>query len=70
MISVLGSRNSQEPGELYKTPFLMVGTKRKSLEWLGHVLRMDESRLAKRILKVSQKEEEEWEGPDVGGRMI
>jgi hypothetical protein len=41
----------------YKTPFLIADNNRKNLEGMEHVLRMDQSRLAERIMKVSQKEE-------------
>lgn len=44
-----------------------LGIKRKMLEWLWHVIRMDQTREAKNNLKVSQKVEDKWADPDVDG---
>ena len=35
------TRSTQEQTELYKDPDIATGTKKKRLEWTGHVERMD-----------------------------
>jgi hypothetical protein len=42
-------RRNEELRELYKAPDLVVDIKRKRLEWLGHVTRMDQRRVVKKI---------------------
>jgi hypothetical protein len=34
------------------------------LEWLGHVIGMDQTEVATKFFKVNQQVEEKWEGPD------
>jgi hypothetical protein len=33
-------------------------------EWLGHVIRMNQEWWRRNVLKVKEKVEEKWEGPD------
>jgi hypothetical protein len=42
-------RTNEELRELYKARDLVVDIKRKRLEWLGHVIRMDQRRVVKKI---------------------
>jgi hypothetical protein len=51
-------RRNEELRELDKAPDLVADIKSKQLEWLGHVIRMNQRRVVKKILKVRQKGEE------------
>jgi hypothetical protein len=42
-------RRNEELRELYKAPDLVADIKIKRLEWLGHVTRMDQRRVVKKI---------------------
>jgi hypothetical protein len=42
-------RRNEELRELYKAPDLVADIKSKQLEWLGHVIRMDQRRVVKKI---------------------
>jgi hypothetical protein len=42
-------RRHEELRELYKAPDLVADINRKRLEWLGHVIRMDQRRVVKKI---------------------
>jgi hypothetical protein len=42
-------RRNEELRDLYKAPDLVVDTKMKRPEWLGHVIRMDQRRVVKKI---------------------
>ena len=44
-------RTNQELRELYRDPDIVGDIKRKRLEWIGHVLRMERGRTARRILE-------------------
>ena len=44
-------RTDQEPRELYKELDIVVDVKMKRLEWTGHVVRMDEGIIVKKILE-------------------
>jgi hypothetical protein len=46
----IGRRN-EELRELYKAPDLVVDIKGKRLEWLGHMTRMDQRRVVKKIFE-------------------
>jgi hypothetical protein len=46
-LTALTIPNDQELRELHKTPDVVVVTKRRRLEWLGHVIRMVQRRVAK-----------------------
>jgi hypothetical protein len=43
----------------------MVAIKRKILEWLGHVIIMDQRKVARNILKVKQDVDKKWKGLDM-----
>jgi hypothetical protein len=45
---VWGIGNIREVRELYKTPRLIADIKMRSLEWLGHVIGMDLTAVAKK----------------------
>jgi hypothetical protein len=42
-------RRNEELRQLYKAPDLVVDIKMKRLEWLGHVIRMDQRRFVKKV---------------------
>jgi hypothetical protein len=50
-----GLENQNQPRieELHKTHVLKADTKRRRLEWLGHMIRMDQTREAKEFIKLS-----------------
>jgi hypothetical protein len=54
---VWGIRRNEELRELYKALDLAADINRKQLEWLGHVIGMDQRRTVKKSLKVSQRGE-------------
>jgi hypothetical protein len=41
-----------------------INMSRRSLEWLGQVIRMDQTRVVNNVFKARQKVEEKWEDPD------
>jgi ribosomal 50S subunit-associated protein YjgA (DUF615 family) len=43
-------RTNQELQELYKDPDIVADLRRRRLQWLGHMIRMDDSKLIKRVL--------------------
>jgi hypothetical protein len=45
---VCESRMHQVQRELYKTPDLVADIKRRNLEWLGHVIKMDQTGMVKK----------------------
>jgi len=47
---------NQELRELYKDADITAGFKKKRLEWIGHVARMDQGRTVKKYLRLSRKE--------------
>jgi hypothetical protein len=49
-------RRNEELRELYKAPDLVVDIKMKRLEWLGHVIRMDQRRAVKKIFDSKPEE--------------
>jgi hypothetical protein len=55
---------NEELRELYKDLDIVADIKKKRLEWTGHVVRMDQGRTVKKILKVNRKEVEEGEDQD------
>jgi hypothetical protein len=40
---------------LYKTPELLPDIKRRCFEWLRHVVRMDQARVARKFAPISQR---------------
>ena len=42
-------RTNQELRELYKDLDIVAGIKRKRLEWIGHVVRMDQGKSVKKL---------------------
>ena len=54
-------RTNQKLKELYKNTDLIGDIRRKGLEWVGHVLRMEQERTARKIWKEDQREEEKLE---------
>ena len=44
-------RTDQELRELYKDLDILTGIKKKSLEWIGHVVRMVQGRTVKKIFE-------------------
>jgi hypothetical protein len=44
-------RINQELQELYKDVDIVAGIKKKRLEWIGHVVRMDHGRVVKKIFR-------------------
>jgi hypothetical protein len=42
--------------------------KRRNMEWLRNVIRMDQKWWSRNFLKVTHVAEEMWEGQDLGGR--
>jgi hypothetical protein len=59
-------RTNQELRELYKDLDTVVYIKKKRLEWIGHVARMDQGRTVK-YLRVNRREIEEAEDLDEDG---
>jgi hypothetical protein len=53
-------RTDQELGELYKELEIAAYVKKKRLEWIGHVVRMDQGRVNKR--EVEEGEDMERDG--------
>lgn len=47
-------RTNQELGEPYKELDILVDIKKKRLEWVGHVVRMDQVRKVKKIFESKQ----------------
>ena len=48
-------RFGQELREVYKDPDIVADIKRKRLEWIGHVVRMDQGRTVKKIFESKQE---------------
>jgi hypothetical protein len=44
--------------------------KSRRMRWAGHVSRMGRRRMHRRFWWESQKETDDWEDPDIGGRII
>jgi hypothetical protein len=48
---VWGIRRNEELKELYKAPDLVADIERKQLEWLGHVTRIDQRKIVKKMFE-------------------
>ena len=48
-------RTNQEQTGLYKDPHIEANIKKKRLEWIGHVARMDQGRTLKTYLRVNRR---------------
>jgi hypothetical protein len=49
----LENQNQPRIEELHKTHVLMADIERRRLEWLGHMIRIDQTREAKEFIKLS-----------------
>lgn len=57
-------RSNQELRKLHKTPDLRADVKRKRLEWVGHVIRMNKKMVVKKIFGSDPELQQKEEGPD------
>jgi hypothetical protein len=57
-------RNNAELGQVIKGADIVRFIKAKRVKWLGHIQRMDTSRIAKRIFEWKPKEGDQWENRD------
>ena len=51
-------RTNHELQVLYKDPDIVADIKTRRLQWLGHMIRMDDNRLIKRVLDVQTRRKE------------
>jgi len=62
--------HNEELSYLYFLPNTVRVVKSRRMRWAGHVARMGEGRVVKRVLVGNLRERDHWGDPDVHGRII
>ena len=61
---------NEELSDLYSLPNIVRVVKSRRMRWAGHVARMGEGRVVRRVLVGILREREHWGDPDGDGRII
>ena len=62
-------RWNNERYSLYSEPNIVVDIKIRRLEWAGHIIRMEEERIPKKVLNGNFHTRKQWEDQELDGRM-